>query len=191
MFNEEYKIVGNPDILLFLEDVNAFQGVELKSITPNDFPDLARPKPEHVIQSLFYWWLMHALGYRLTTTWSIVYLNKGHSFHGNPYKEFVVDMPSQLARLDMFLEEALALKQFRAGGILPPRVRCTTTDTPAGSTTVCVEEATSGRRFRTRSDAHSVITLVALRFPVRPRRRPAKHRRGVDSRRAASMIHRG
>jgi hypothetical protein len=128
MFNEEYKIVGNPDILLFLEDVNAFQGVELKSITPNDFPDLARPKPEHVIQSLFYWWLMHALGYRLTTTWSIVYLNKGHSFHGNPYKEFVVDMPSQLARLDMFLEEALALKQFRAGGILPPRVRCTTTD---------------------------------------------------------------
>lgn len=126
MFNEEYEIVGNPDILLFLEDANAFQGVELKSITPNEFPELARPKPDHVIQSLFYWWLMRQLNYRLTTTWSIVYLNKGHSFRGNPYKEFVVDMPSQVARLDMFLEEALALKQFREGGDLPPRVRCNT-----------------------------------------------------------------
>lgn len=126
MFDEQYKIVGNPDLLLYLPEHDALQGVELKSITPNDFPDLARPQPEHLVQSLFYWWLMHRLGYRLTTTWSIVYVNKGHSFRGNPYKEFVIDAAAQVSRLEPLLEEAMALRAYREGGALPPRVRCNT-----------------------------------------------------------------
>ena len=129
MFNEEYKIVGNPDILLYLAQFDAFHIVELKSITPNEFPDLVRAKPEHVLQAIFYWWLMHRLGYRLTTKVSITYLNKGHSFRGNPYKEFVIDVASQVSRLDMFLEEALALKAYREGrAAMPPRTRCNTPD---------------------------------------------------------------
>ncbi len=129
MFNDEYKIVGNPDILLYLEQFDAFHIVELKSITPNDFPDLLNPKPEHILQSIFYWWLMQRLGYRLTTKVSIVYFNKGHSFRGSPYKEFLVDVASQVARLDMFLEEALALKAYREGTApMPERTRCTTAD---------------------------------------------------------------
>lgn len=126
MHNEDYKIVGRPDLIL-LTAASLFHITELKSITPNDFPDLTRAKPEHVIQAIFYWWLMRELGFELTSTVSIVYLNKGYSFREAAYREFVVDCASQVARLDGFLEEAAQLKAYRehtAG--LPERTRCNT-----------------------------------------------------------------
>ena len=54
LFDEEYKIVGSPDITLYLDELEAYYPVEIKSINPEDWKEIARPKPDHVLQVLFY-----------------------------------------------------------------------------------------------------------------------------------------
>lgn len=124
MRDEDLMIVGTPDLLLYLAQFDAFHVTELKSISHDQWTTLARPKPEHVIQVLFYWYLMRKLGYRVTNRASILYVTKGYIFNGKPYKEFVIDCPDNIARLDDFLEEARWYKIAREGGELPPRTYC-------------------------------------------------------------------
>ena len=127
MRNDELMIVGNPDLILYYRNINAFHVTELKSIANDQWQELARAKPDHVLQVVFYWFLMRELGYRMTNRVSIIYITKGYLFKGKPYKEFVLDPEQELHRLDAYLEEARLVMQSRKNiAILPARVGCTT-----------------------------------------------------------------
>lgn len=127
MVSDEHMIVGTPDLLLYMRDINAFHVTELKSIAPDQFKELSRPKPDHILQVLFYWFLMRHLGYRLTDKVSILYITKGYIFKGSVYKEFVINPQEQLHRLDPYLEEARLVKGARTDKtVIPLRSFCQT-----------------------------------------------------------------
>lgn len=129
MFDDEYRIVGNPDLVLYLPDLGALHVTELKSIAHDRWVELARPSPDHVIQVLFYWHLMQRKGYRMTDTVSILYVTKGWMFSGEPYKEFTFNAADMVKRLDPYIEDAMKVKASREGGALPPRI-CATESAP-------------------------------------------------------------
>lgn len=131
MFDRENMIVGNPDLLLWLPDLQALYIEEIKSIAPDAWKELVRPDPDHVIQVLFYWYLMRLNGYRITNRVSIIYFTKGFTFRGDPWKEFTLDAEKEVHRLGLYLEMARQLKAFRAGGELPNR----SADCPTETTT--------------------------------------------------------
>jgi hypothetical protein len=138
MFNEELHLVGTPDVLLWKQAVQAFQITELKSMAHDRWKDLVRAEPDHVLQALFYWYLMRELGYQLTDTVSIFYATKSMVFRGACYKEFVIRPDTMLQRLDPYIEEARALKEALAGGAVPARIRCASPEaTDAKACDVC------------------------------------------------------
>ncbi len=124
VFNEEYNIVGNPDLLLYVAEVNAFHVTELKSIAPEQFKELTRPKPEHILQVIFYWWLMLMAGYRLTDRVSIVYITKGYQFKGDVEKEYMINPEVELHRLLPYLDDALRAKMSKTENVFPIRKVC-------------------------------------------------------------------
>lgn len=146
MRDEELKIVGNPDLILFLHNYLAYYITELKSIAHAQWEEMSRPKPEHVIQILFYWYLMRKLGYRVASRVSIFYVTKGYLFSGEPYKEFTFEPEEILSRLEPYLDEARYLLRFRADGTLPPRTQCSSRNAPEAKKcsmcSVCFEENT-------------------------------------------------
>lgn len=124
MFDEELWIVGNPDLLLWLPDYQAFHITELKSIAHEQWKELVRPKPEHVLQVVFYWYLMNKLGYPLTDKVTIFYASKGWMF-GDPTKEFVIEPQHEIHRLEDMIEDARAYKvAIESGEGLPLRSYC-------------------------------------------------------------------
>lgn len=123
LHDDDLMMVGSPDITLYLEELEAYYPVEIKSINPEDWKEIARPKPDHVLQVLFYWYLMKKLGYSVADQISILYVNKGYVFK-SPFKEFIVYPEEVIERLDEYIEEAKALKEAREGGPLPPRTVC-------------------------------------------------------------------
>lgn len=111
MRDDDLWIVGNPDLLLYLPDLDAIHITELKSIAPDQFKELTRPKPDHVLQVVFYWYLMNKLGYHLTDKVSIFYATKGWVFGSTkPYREFVIHPQLELHRLEDMIEDARAHK---------------------------------------------------------------------------------
>lgn len=130
MYDNELMLVGNPDLLLYLKEVDAFHVTELKSISHAQWEELVRPKPEHVIQVLFYWYIMRSLGYRLTDRVTILYATKGYLFKGSPFKEFSILVEPELHRLTDYIEEARELKKAREGGKLPARTMCAGENSP-------------------------------------------------------------
>jgi len=129
--DEEYGIVGNPDFLMYLAKYAAYHVTEIKSINGDDFKELVRPIPDHIIQVLFYWKLMHKAGRPLTDKVSILYVNKAWSFK-NPYREFLVDVPGNIHRLDKYIEDALIYKQSIADESAPlPYRPCPKIDAPS------------------------------------------------------------
>lgn len=122
MRDKELKIVGTPDLLTLIPEHKALHVSELKSISHDVWKDMSRPIPEHVIQVVFYWFLMQRLGYRLSNRVSIIYVTKGWLFSGNPFKEFTLDATVELPRLDIYLESARAIHATRMGGNLPKRI---------------------------------------------------------------------
>lgn len=128
--NEELKIVGNPDLVFFLQDFQAFYINELKSIAHEQWKELVRPKPDHVIQVVFYYWLMKHAGFTMVPRVSILYVTKGWMFNGDPFKEFTLDAEEELPRLESYLDEARALAEFRATGKLPARTMCVSDNAP-------------------------------------------------------------
>jgi hypothetical protein len=123
LFDDDLMVVGSPDITLYIEELEAYYPVEIKSISPDDWKEIARPKPDHVLQVLFYWYLLRKLGYSVTNQISILYANKGYVFK-SPYKEFVLLPEEVIDRLDDYMAEARALKSARDGGELPQRTLC-------------------------------------------------------------------
>lgn len=114
VFDEEYGVVGNPDLVFYIPRSQAFHVNEIKSISHDQWKDLARPKPEHVMQVVWYWHLMHRQGKRMTDRCSIVYFTKGWLF-GNQvnYKEFVIEPEPWIRRLADQIEDAKAYKAHR------------------------------------------------------------------------------
>lgn len=124
VFNEEYRIVGNPDLLLYLAIVEAFHVVELKSIAHEQWVELVRPLPEHVLQVVFYWWLMIESGRRVTDRISVVYITKGYQFKGDAVKEFMIDPRAEIHRLLPFLDDAMRAKMSITLDVYPLRKVC-------------------------------------------------------------------
>lgn len=125
LHHQKLMVVGSPDIVFHVARGNFYYPVELKSISHDQWKDLVRPKADHVIQILFYWYLMRELGYAVSGVVSIVYATKGFIFKGSPFKEFTLDAMESLPLLDDFLEDAAALVAYFKNGTLPPRVQCT------------------------------------------------------------------
>lgn len=128
--DEELQLVGHPDLILRMDALRAFYVAELKSISAQQFPELVRPSPEHIVQSLFYWYLMHRAGYPLVDRVSIVYITKGYTFRGDPYREYVVPVENCESRLEEYLSDIRAILRAREGGALPPRIRCASREAP-------------------------------------------------------------
>lgn len=123
----DLMVVGSPDITLYLDDLRVFYPIEIKSINHEDWKEIARPKPDHVLQVLFYWYLLRKLGYPVPDQVSILYVTKGFVFK-TPYKEFRVFPETVINRLDEYIEEARALKEAKEGGDMPRRSYCASRD---------------------------------------------------------------
>lgn len=124
LIDEDYGIVGSPDIVLFMPGMKAYYPVEIKSLAHETWREIVRPVPDHVLQVVFYWYLLQRSGYSLFDQESILYVTKGFNYK-TPYKEFTVNPHTHLPRLNEYLEEAKILKQFRdSSGPLPARKVC-------------------------------------------------------------------
>lgn len=123
----ELKVIGSPDITIYLPKYGIYYPIEIKSINHEDWKELARPKPDHVLQVLFYWYLLRKLGYPVPSQVSILYVTKGFLFK-TPYKEFVVNAEDNISRLDEYLEEARMLAEARKNGTIPVRSFCSSKD---------------------------------------------------------------
>jgi hypothetical protein len=140
ILNEQYGMVGNPDLLTYHPDLNALHVNEIKSMADNKWKELLNPIPDHVIQSLFYWFLLKEAGYRITDRVSLLYVTKGWSFSGNVTKELTFHAPSMVHRLKDYLTDALAIKATRKGGDLPVRTLCASPMSPdAKKCVVCTQ----------------------------------------------------
>ena len=103
---------------------------EVKSIAAKGWQELKRPKPEHLLQVLFYWYLYKQEGWPLWDRVSVIYVNKEFMFSGVPYKEFFFQPSIIEDRLDDLLAEARQLVEYRNSGTLPPRSMCQDKDSP-------------------------------------------------------------
>lgn len=120
-----WLVRGSPDITLRLEHngQRVMFVIEVKSINHEEWKELARPKPDHVLQVCFYWHLYLELGYEVADSASIIYATKGFVFK-SPYKEFSVDPTVKSADIRPYVAEALEFVAFRNGGKLPKRRLC-------------------------------------------------------------------
>ena len=139
MRDDDTMIVGTPDLLFYLADLDAFHVTEIKSMAENAWQEMVRPKPEHVLQVLFYWYLMRKLGYRMTDQVSIFYVTKNYKFVGKPYKEYMFYPEHELHRLDIYLSDAYATKASRTDpdAALPSRVCSSENTVDARKCEVC------------------------------------------------------
>lgn len=117
--NDDIMVSGSVDLCLLIS--NHFYLTEVKSIKKEDWDALTRPLPIHILQIVFYWWLMKEAGYSLYSQVSILYTSKAHT-RGSPFKEFCIDPRDHLHRLDDYIEDAKALKEAKKGGELPVRI---------------------------------------------------------------------
>ena len=123
----DLMLIGSPDITMYLEKYGVYYPIEIKSIAHDMWQELSRPKPDHVLQVLFYWYLLKKLGYPVPSQISILYATKGFLFK-TPYKEFTVFPEKNISRLDEYIDEARSLKVAREGGALPMRSHCSSRD---------------------------------------------------------------
>lgn len=130
--DDEWTLTGSPDLILYMDQYGAYYITELKSISGEQWKELVRPIPDHVIQVTFYWHLLHRAGWPLVNRCGVLYTNKEFSFK-SPYKEFMVD-PMQ-GRLEPYLKDLQAFKEGREGGDLPARTMCASID--SASTKAC------------------------------------------------------
>jgi hypothetical protein len=117
------KIVGHIDLALYM---NALLIVEVKSMARPQFEELNRPQPDHIVQTLLYWRLFERKRtISLYDKVSILYVCKDWKI-GTPFKEFVVDVPSNYERATSYLIEARQLNDYRTGtsSAPPPRTLC-------------------------------------------------------------------
>ena len=123
--DEGLRLRGSPDVLLRIGRKNTcLHPVEIKSISAKEWETLSRPKPDHVVQVLFYWRLLRKAGYAVSATASILYCTKGFMFRGSPFKEFVISAADSMHLLDDYIADAKAFALYKAEGVIPRRVVC-------------------------------------------------------------------
>ena len=119
--NNEFEVIGSPDLVFLVRD--HFYLSEIKSISKNAWENLTRAKPDHIIQLLFYWWLMRQEQYNLFDQVSVLYVCKEYVWK-SPFKEYTFRPSEQVERLVPYLDDAAAIKAARHGGSLPVRTEC-------------------------------------------------------------------
>jgi hypothetical protein len=125
--DEDHGVVGSPDIILYHRGKGFLYPVEVKSIESEAFKALVRPKPDHILQLTFYWYLLRRRGHKVANKSSILYVTKGFNYK-QPYKEFMISPVDEVERLLPYLEESASLVAARAGGDIPPRKQCSSID---------------------------------------------------------------
>jgi len=138
--NDTLMLRGSPDISMYMRKQKCLHPVEIKSMAHDEWKSIVRPKPDHLIQVLCYWYLMREAGYKMSTTVSVLYVTKGFVFKGTPYKEFLVDAQASLHYLDDYLDDAKALVAHTEGGVLPARVACAAINSPQAKKCHVVKE---------------------------------------------------
>lgn len=136
LVHPDLPIQGSPDILLRHA---AIYPIEIKSVENEKLDELTRPDPDHLIQALFYWLLLQENNLPVYDRFSILYVRRAFKFK-SPFKEFVVEAPVLISRLDNYLEDVRHYKRALKGGPLPIRTTCATPDAPeAKKCPVCVQ----------------------------------------------------
>jgi len=138
LFDHDYRIAGNPDILYLRPDNHKVRTVEIKSIKRENFDKLEVPQATHVVQASVYRRLGLINEMPMDDQVSIVYGSKDYSFRGSAYKEFHVD-PTPDDQLDLMWQSAMEVKDYlnlydpESGTrpTLPPRLAaCTSVKSP-------------------------------------------------------------
>lgn len=128
----EWILGGSPDLVFHVDSVKAKYVIEIKSISASQWAELTRPKPDHVIQVLFYWLLLRRAGYRVVDRVSILYVTKEWTMK-LPYKEYVIFPEKAMQRLDPYIEDieryVASVKSSRPDN-LPPRIACSSPSAP-------------------------------------------------------------
>lgn len=125
MIDPETKIVGNPDLVIFVD--GKFLIIELKSMNKDDFDALEQPVPNHCIQGGGYRRLYDLNDLPVHDHGVIIYVKKDFVWRGSPYKEKHVDLTSRAVTgsLDIMWDMA---SQITNGTLdnLPPKVSACT-----------------------------------------------------------------
>lgn len=124
----DYPLVGNPDLVLWLEEYGAFLVVEIKSINAANYKELVRAEPDHKVQVCWYWDLLKVNKMPVLDKVSVLYVNKEFSFK-LPYTEFLID-PKDESILESYREDLNDYMIATDGGPLPPRVFCGSSTSP-------------------------------------------------------------
>lgn len=113
LFNEELKIVGNPDLLLLRNGL--FIPVEFKSMNVKAFGELTSEEAAHALQVLMYRRMAKDLGMNVSDYSLIIYINKDFLWGKNPYREFRVSEQGSAysAGLDIMEQNARELDRYR------------------------------------------------------------------------------
>ncbi len=122
--NEEYRIIGRPDITL-VDTNNHYLPVEVKSMARDRWDSLEEPLADHVLQALLYRWMYEQEGRRVHDHVVLLYVTKDFRY-GSPYKEFHIHHmdPRAMAGVSLALHLAAQIRDARAAGVAPERTLC-------------------------------------------------------------------
>lgn len=133
--DEEYGISGSIDLTRLIDDF--FYLTEIKSISGKQFDELKGPKPDHVIQILFYWKLMERAGWKLYDTVSVIYVKKEYSYQ-SIFREYQLKPQEMMDKLDIYLDDIEKYyKSLETGELVANRVCAHDSDTKAKECDVC------------------------------------------------------
>ena len=121
--DEELRVVGHPDVVL-RRSGSILLISELKSIKHEDWVELVRPQPLHIMQVIAYWHLAKRKGLPVSEYVSIAYFTKKQVQKEYPGKEFVLRAEEYVPRVLAYIETAESYAAFLAGGDYPARTYC-------------------------------------------------------------------
>lgn len=138
--DEEYKIVGNPDLNFFPDKLLTV--LEAKSMKKDQFNELESPLPDHIFQVGAY----HRMWVRRGTVEVrdesvIIYVVKEWGYRGSPYKEFHINTTKEPWNgiLDIAWANAAQAKKALLTKQLPPRIAaCPNCNTTTAKNCPCV-----------------------------------------------------
>ena len=119
VFDEELKIVGNPDMLLSVE--KNMRVVEIKSMNKREFDAMSAPKPNHVFQAACYHRILSGR-FEMSPLVTVFYVCKDYSFAGSPYQEFSVPAEDVRSLVDAAFDQVRQLRDFERSDSLPDRL---------------------------------------------------------------------
>lgn len=142
LFDNEAKVVGNPDLLL--REGRLIVPVEIKSMNKKEWDGLTGPKGDHVFQVVAYARMLKRLRYPVHDKAVIVYVAKDFVF-GSPYKEFQVDTENAFLAEQWEQARQAAIEAHSAveTQVLPQRSLCQTHTSSLAKSCACVAQCFS------------------------------------------------